>query len=333
MKIGSIDLTDEVCIVAEIGNNHEGDVQRAHQLIEAAAASGVNAVKFQTFQTKHYVSAQDARRFERLSAFELTPNQFQQLAEYAHSVNLLFISTPFDLGSVDVLLPLVDAYKISSGDNNFYPLIERVSRTKKPLMVSTGLADDAQISETLECIREWRALNQVALLHCVTAYPVDPASANLAAIAALAINEEITVGYSDHTLGCEAAVLSVAAGARIIEKHFTLDKNYSDFHDHHISADAQDMAELVTRVRHAEQLLGAGTNTVQPIEEKIRASVRRSIVAGRDLRQGHVLKFSDLTWIRREGELVPGQENIVVGKRLKRNIDFGEPLTARDVGS
>ena len=215
MKIGSIDLTDEVCIVAEIGNNHEGDVQRAHQLIEAAAASGVNAVKFQTFQTKHYVSAQDARRFERLSAFELTPNQFQQLAEYAHSVNLLFISTPFDLGSVDVLLPLVDAYKISSGDNNFYPLIERVSRTKKPLMVSTGLADDAQISETLACIREWRALNQVALLHCVTAYPVDPASANLAAIAALAINEEITVGYSDHTLGCEAAVLSVAAGARI----------------------------------------------------------------------------------------------------------------------
>ena len=333
MNIGSIDLTDEVLIVAEIGNNHEGDIQRAHELIEAAAESGVDAVKFQTFQTKHYVSTQDVGRFERLSSFELTPNQFQQLAEFAHAVNLLFISTPFDLGSVDVLLPFVDAFKISSGDNNFYPLIERVSRTEKPLMVSTGLADDVQISETLACIREWRSLNQVALLHCVTAYPVDPTSANLGAISNLAVNEDITVGYSDHTLGCEAAVLSVAAGARIVEKHFTLDKNYSDFHDHHISADLQDMVELVTRIRHAEQLLGVGTNTVQPVEEKIRASVRRSIVAGRDLRQGHVLKFSDLTWIRREGELVPGQEDIVVGKRLKRNIGFGEPLTVRDVGS
>ncbi|GIX47106.1 MAG: hypothetical protein KatS3mg131_1317 [Candidatus Tectimicrobiota bacterium] len=338
MRIGRHCLGERVLLVAEIGNNHEGDFTLARRLVEAAAACGVDAVKFQTFRTEHFVSRTDAARFERLKAFELSPDDFARLAELAHALGLLFISTPLDLGSAEVLEPLVDAYKIASGDITFYPLIARVVRSGKPVILSTGASDWPQVARTVGFVRRlWRRYRlapQLAVLHCVSSYPVPPAQANLRAIATLAarLRPPLVVGYSDHTLGLDAALLAVALGARLIEKHFTLDKQFSDFRDHHLAADPPEMRELVKRLRQAEALLGTGEKTVQPAEAAMVGAIRRSIVAAADLPPGHRLTWADLSWTRPAGGLPPGEERRLLGKVLRRPVRQGEPLRETDVG-
>ncbi len=335
MKIGDFNLDERVLIVAEIGNNHEGDFEVAKEMVRKAADCGVHAVKFQTFKTEYYVSSSDAARFKRLKSFELTYDQFEKLAELARANGLLFISTPFDLQSAAFLSSIVDAFKIASGDNNFYPLIGRVAETGLPIIISLGLADSAQVMRTVDFVRSYyrddALANRLVLLHCVTSYPVSSAEANLRSISSLKGHLDCTVGYSDHTIGTQAAVLAVGLGAKIIEKHFTLDHNYSDFRDHQLSADPAEMAELVKRVADAELMLGEETKVPQRCELEIVAAVRRSIVAGADLRAGHRLQLSDLTWIRPAGPLAPGQEELLVGKQLLRDVTFGEQLSPFDV--
>src|SRR5215472_4631826 len=205
MQIGSCDLEERVLIVAEIGNNHEGNFEIAKDLVRKAAASGVAAVKFQTFNTEHYVSRSDAARFERLKSFELSHDQFNELAGLARSLGMLFISTPFDLQSAAFLENIVDAFKIASGDNNYYPLLAQVARSHKPIIVSTGASDLTQVARTVAFVKDqWMNLGvqgQLAVLHCVSSYPVPPEQANLRAIPFLAGNFDCTIGYSDHTQG------------------------------------------------------------------------------------------------------------------------------------
>jgi N-acetylneuraminate synthase/N,N'-diacetyllegionaminate synthase len=174
----------------------------------------------------------------------------------------------------------------------------------------------------------WRSRNTdpgLALLHCCVSYPTPTSDANLGAIRELATLGG-TVGYSDHTLGIEAAVLSVALGARVIEKHFTLDKNLSDFRDHQLSADPDELAQLVRRVRDAEELVGSGAKRVMPAEEGSLVGARRSIMAARDLPAGSVVSRADLTWLRPGGFLRPGQEGKVEGRRLAVAVRQGEPI-------
>src|SRR5690242_17910270 len=188
MKIANFDTGKKVLVVAEIGNNHEGDFQVAAELVRKAAECGVQAVKFQTFKTEHYVSSSDAERFKRLKSFELTYDQFEELADLARSHGLLFISTPFDLQSADFLKNIVDALKIASGDNNFYPLIARAAATGLPLIVSLGASDFSQVRQTVEFIKEHSKQpieDNLAVLHCVSSYPVPLAEANLRAISFL----------------------------------------------------------------------------------------------------------------------------------------------------
>ena len=282
MRIGDLDLDERVMVVAEIGNNHEGDFGLAQELIGLAAEAGVDAVKFQTFRTEHYVARRDRRRFEQLRSFELTieqfdaipegtkdpgllkakkalkrkmpkrranqqywtESQFEKLAATAAAAGLRFLSTPFDLDSVRCLAGLVDAFKISSGDNTFFPLLQAVARTGKPVILSSGLATLDQLREAQAVIAGARGepvARDLAILHCVSSYPVPPAEANLAVIPRLREALGCTVGYSDHTLGIEAAGVSVALGARIVEKHFTHDRNHSDFRDHRLSADPAEL--------------------------------------------------------------------------------------------
>jgi sialic acid synthase SpsE len=265
----------------------------------------------------------------------LSYSQFEQLAQQAHSLGLLFLSTPLDLTSAAFLETIVDAYKIASGDNNFYPLISHVAKTGKPVIVSTGVSNAGQVAQTVACVKQqWEeshVTSQLAVLHCVSSYPVPPEQANLAAIRFLAHELGCTVGYSDHTVGIEASLIAVALGARIIEKHFTLDKNYSDFHDHRLSADPAEMQQLVQKVRLVSSMLGKDEKEVQPAEETGTLAFRRSIVAGRDLSKGIRITWSDLTWIRPAGGLPPGEEHVLIGKTLNRDVRFGEQLHASDV--
>jgi|TARA_Y100000310_G_scaffold323928_1_gene385065 N-acetylneuraminate synthase/N,N'-diacetyllegionaminate synthase len=334
MKIGSHNLEKEILIVAEIGNNHEGSYDLAEEMVGLAAGSGVDAVKFQTIVPEKLVSYLETDRVDQLKKFQLTYEQFEKLADVAINENVMFLSTPFDIESTLFLNDLVPAFKIASGDNNFFPLIEVIARTGKPIIMSTGLMKIEEIKKSVDFIRgiwDENSLEQeLALLHCVSVYPTPPEKANLLAIKEL--NSIVsTIGYSDHTLGIEAAVLSVALGARIIEKHFTLDKNHSDFRDHSISADAEEMRELVYKVRCATQYLGNSNKVIMDDEKRVMKQSRRSIVAARDLIVGEKINMEDLEWVRPKSGLSPGDEGKLLGKSISRQIRKGETISFKDV--
>lgn len=334
MRVGGVDLDERVLIVAEIGNNHEGDLARARELIEAAAGTGVDAVKFQTFRTELYVSPTDTARVEQLKRFELGEEAFRELASLARGLGLLFFSTPFDLKSAEFLAEVVDAFKVASGDNDFYPLLRRVAETDKALIVSTGVSDLAQVERTVAAVEDVRGSGegaQLALLHCVSAYPAPEDALNLRSIPFLASRFPHPVGWSDHTLGIEAAPVAVAAGARIVEKHFTLEGIESDFRDHELSATPAQMRELVQRVRDVEPMLGDWTKEIRPEEHAAAATIRRSVAAARDMDAGTMLAEDDLVWLRPAGGLRPGEENALVSRALARNVTRGEPLGLDDV--
>jgi len=335
MIIGNRNTDEHVLIIAEIGNNHEGNFDTAVRLVHAAANCGVDGVKFQTFKTEKFIRITDTARFERLKSFELTYSQFSQLSQLAHSLGMLFISTPLDLESAQFLDSIIDAYKIASGDNNFYPLLDEVAKTGKPVILSTGASDPELIVNAVSALENgWEKYNKrsdLAILHCVSCYPAPENQVNLQIITYLSEKYRYSIGYSDHAIGIEASVLAVACGARIIEKHFTLDNSFSSFRDHQISADPKDMSELVRRIRSASILIGSNDKKIQPCESELSIAIRRSIVAGIDMEIGHVIGFSDLMWIRPGGGLAPGNEYKLLGKRLKRFVQLGESLHESDI--
>ena len=335
MKIADIDLDKDVMVVAEIGNNHEGSYALAEEMIGQAAEAGAHAVKFQTIRPEYLVSFDAADRLARLRKFAFTYEQFAALAKLAKESGVIFMSTPFDLESADAIKNLSPAIKIASGDNTFLPLIERVASFGMPIVMSCGLADIEELSRPVELIQNrWRAVNApnaLVLLHCVASYPAPPREANLSAIRELAKAFDCTIGYSDHTLGIDAAFLSVGYGARLIEKHFTIDKNYSDFRDHQLSADPADLRELVQKVKLANEMNGQGTKDTQPSEAANAIALRRSIAAGAELPAGTVLRFEHLTWVRPGGGFAPGDESAVLGCVLKRHYRLGEILIAEDL--
>lgn len=328
-------MFDRTLVVAEIGNNHEGRIDLAKDLVRQAADCGVDAVKFQTFRTKYFVSGQDRARFDRLRSFELSFNQFEELHGLAKSLGLLFLSTPLDMDSARFLERLVDAYKIASGDINFYPMIEAICQTGKPVIFSTGASTLEQVIRTKHFVEEkWRKngiAQTVAVMHCVSSYPTPADQANLAAIPFLRERLGGIIGYSDHTLGIEACSIAVALGAQIIEKHFTIDTRLSEFRDHALSADPREMRQLVEAVHRVRALMGEPGKAIQASEAAMPGLIRRSLVAAADFPAGHHLAALDLTWIRPGGGLPPGEEAQIVGKRLRRDVAFGERITAADV--
>jgi sialic acid synthase SpsE len=335
MRIGPIDLDRRVLVVAEVGNNHEGRLDVAVRLVHAAADCGVDAVKFQTFRVRSFANPADRPRYERLRTFELSDDAFRRLQDEARSRGLLFLSTPLDMESVALLTPLVDAFKIASGDNDFYPLMARVCDTAKPVIVSSGLSDLAQMRATVRFIRRrWRTRKvrqEVAVLHCVSAYPAPDEELNLAAIPSMARALRCPIGYSDHGLGIGACVAAVALGARIVEKHFTLDHDFSDFRDHRLSVEPAEMRQLVELVRRVSLMSGSAEKAVQPSEATSAQAYRRSVVAAADFAAGHRLVRADLTWMRPATGVRPGRERLLIGRRLVRTVTTGEPLQESDV--
>lgn len=334
MKIGRFDLTKNVLVVAEIGNNHEGKYKLAERLIGLAAAAAADAVKFQTIIPEKLIDHTNQQRLKQLNKFRLSFKEFERLSRFARKERVLFLSTPFDIESARFLKEIVPAFKIASGDNNFYPLIEYICSTAKPIIMSSGLANMAHIKLAKKFIeRKWRERGirqELAILHCVSRYPTPAAEANLLAIRELK-KLKVTVGYSDHTLGIDAAVLSVALGARIIEKHFTIDKHYSDFRDHQLSSDPKEFAQLVKGVRGAELLLGNGDISERSGEKDVVQGIRRSIAAAQALKAGATIAPEDLMWVRPGTGFPPGHEKKLIGKVLKRPVQKGEILFSEDV--
>jgi len=337
MKIGTRDASQEIIVIAEIGNNHEGNLSVALELINRAAESGADAIKFQTFRTEHYVDKSVPERFERLKKFEFSPEQFHILKQAADKLKIPFLSTPFDLCSVQVLEPMVEAYKISSGDSTFEPLLIEIAKTQKPIILSTGLTSLAQIRRSIGLIQSfWQYLNckqDIALLHCVSSYPVPISQANLSAIQTLKNNfPDLIIGYSDHTQGIEAALLAVALGAKIIEKHFTLAHDFSDFRDHQLSATPEEFKLLVEKIKQQSQMMGTGIKEIQPSEADNIHLVRRSIAAGKDLQAGTYLSWENLTWVRPGTGHPVGEEALFLGQCLNQDVSQGTLLKLEMVG-
>jgi N,N'-diacetyllegionaminate synthase len=331
LKIGNFDLEKETLIVAEVGNNHEGSYSLAEELIGLAKEAGANAVKFQTFLPEHFVSSRDAQRMERLKKFQLSFSQFESLKKTADQAGILFFSTPLDLYSARFLGGLLSVIKVASGDNTFFPLLREVARARIPVIVSGGMASFDELAVSKACIeKEWDQIGhvgQVALLHCISLYPARPEQVDLETIRSLKTRFGGTVGYSDHTLGIEVAALSVLFGARIIEKHFTINKNHSDFRDHQLSADPADLRALVEKVRFYETVRGKGGKPISSEEEEMAKLVRRSMVAARPLRAGATLSAEDITWLRPSGGISPAKESTALGHRLRQDVSAGEVIS------
>ncbi len=315
------------------------------QMVRAAHEAGARAVKFQTLRADALVGPGVPARVARLKGFELSADQYRALSALTHELGMLFLSTPLDLESAAMLRPLVDAYKIASGDITFVPLLEAVADSGLPVIVSTGASTLLEVERAVTVLsaRETAFGDRLALLHCVSSYPAPPDQLNLLAIPTLRARfPRCTIGYSDHALGSDAVLAAAALGARIIEKHFTLDKNLSDFRDHQLSADPPEFRALVEelptidglildRIPNVDAMLGSGEKVVMPCETETRRAIRRSICAHRDLAPGTVLAASDLTWLRPEGGFAPGMERSLIGSRLAQAVSRGVAITNADL--
>jgi len=314
--------------------NHDGDVQRAHSLIDVAADAGADAVKFQTFQADA-LAATDAPRaayqagrlggdesqHSMLKKLELPREAWPRLQAHATERGIIFLSTPFDEGSLDLLIELrVPAIKIGSGDVTNLRLIRRAATAGVPVLCSTGMATLGEVANAVSAVRDQGG--SIVLLHCVSSYPAPESSANLRAIPTLARVFGVPVGYSDHTTGRRAAIAAVALGAVMIEKHFTVDRTLPG-PDHRASLEPDDLKGLVEDIRGVESALGDGRKTPQREELDTRAVARRSLAWTRDLPEGHTVGDGDLVAKRPTGGVAPDREDLVLGRRLRTAVRAG----------
>ena len=314
-------LKKKTFIIAEVGNNHEGSFVVAKKLVVLAAKAGADAVKFQTFKTQNFIRKKDKKRFNQLKKFELSYKQFEFLKKLANKNKIKFISTPLDLESADFLLKNSDAIKIASGDNNFFPLIEKVLISKKPLIISTGMTDIKDLKYLIKTIEnsigKRKMKNKISLLHCVTSYPVEDKYANLRSISYLIKNFDINIGYSDHTIGNEACLASVALGGKIVEKHFTLDKNFSKFRDHALSADFSDLKNMVISIRKIERQLGEYNKKIVKPEKKLIKAVRRGVYAKTIIQKDEKVSITNTNFLRPSKSKDFLYIKKIIGKKIK----------------
>ncbi len=312
MRIKNFDTKKKILIVGEIGNNHEGSLSNAKKLIDMAAKAGVNAVKFQTFKTENFISKEDIKNFKKFKKFELKFDDFKILSNYAKKKGLFFFSTPLDLESANYLDKICDAVKIASSDNNFNILIDKVLKRKKPVIISTGFLSSNDTAKLLKYLSAKKRKN-IGLLHCVSSYPANEKEVNLLSIKNLENKFDIEIGYSDHTLGLEASLCAVSLGARIIEKHITLDKNFSNFRDHYISSDFSELSKLVKQIRKIELILGKPIKTIQKNEKKILNKVRRKAFAAKKIDKNEFFNENNLKFLRSSRK-----QNININKILQK---------------
>jgi N,N'-diacetyllegionaminate synthase len=324
MKLKNFNLKKKVFIIAEAGNNHEGNFNVAKKLVNLAANAGADAIKFQTFKTENFIRKKDVKRFKQLKKFELSFEQFKSLKKLAHRKKLKFISTPLDIESADFLIKNADLIKIASGDNNFFPLIEKVLKSKKSVIISSGMTNSSHIQDLTKyiykIIGKKSAENRIALLHCVTSYPVEDQFANLKSIEYLIKNSKLTIGYSDHTMGNEACIAAVAMGAKIIEKHITLNKNFSNFRDHALSADYTDLKSIISGIRKVEKQLGKFNKEIQKPEKKLIKIVRRSAHAAKNMYPGEKINLKNTKFLRPASTSEFVHLKKIIGKKIKKFI-------------
>ena len=323
-------------VIAEAGVNHNGDVELAKRLVDVATEAGADAVKFQTFKAERVVSATAPKaeyqlqttdaaesQLDMLRRLELSPEAHRELQAYCQERGVLFMSTPFDEESADLLDELgVPVFKIGSGEITNWPFLEYVARKGKPIILSTGMSYLSEVDEAVRVIHD-AGCDQLVLLHCVSNYPADPADANLRAMQTMATAFRVPVGYSDHTPGIEVALAAVALGACVIEKHFTLDKSLPG-PDHRASLEPNELHALVHGIRTVEKAIGYGIKQPKPSELDLMRAGRRSLVARSRIEIGQVINRNMLDVKRPGTGIPPSLIQLVIGRCAKRTINVDQ---------
>jgi N,N'-diacetyllegionaminate synthase len=342
--IGGARIGEGYCfVIAEAGVNHNGDAEMAARLIEAAVAAGADAVKFQTFKADQVVSAAAPKasyqqtttapgesQLEMVRALELTDTQFAELSALCDRRGIVFLSTPFDHPSVELLHGLgMPAVKIPSGEITNLPLIRHIGSLGLPVILSTGMAYLEEVEGAVAVLAEARC-PALAILHCVSNYPAAPEDTNLRAMDTLRETFGVPVGFSDHSAGIEIALGAVARGAAVIEKHFTLNKTLPG-PDHKASHDPIELRALITGIRKIEAALGDGVKAPKSSENNTREVARRSLFLRAPLRGGQNITSDDLIALRPAGGIPPNEIETVVGRRAAHDLAAGAMLRPADI--
>lgn len=332
-----------VYIIAEAGVNHNGDLNLAKDMVKEAKRAGCDCIKFQTYHTENLVTSDAPKaeyqvqntgngksQYDMLKNLELTPENFYELSLICQKEEIDFMSTPFDLDSVDVLSHLlVKAYKVSSGDLTNKMLLEYIALKDRPIILSTGMATIEEIKEAVAWI-ENKGNKKISLLHCTSNYPAPFRDVNMKAMVTMAEQFPYPVGYSDHTKGIEISIMAVAMGAQIIEKHFTLSRELKG-PDHKASLEPDEMKDLVNAIRNVEIAFGDGIKTLSDSEINTREVARKSLVTAGDFCQGYILKEGDLLVKRPGTGTAPKFVEDFIGKKLKSNLPKDYLITKDDI--
>jgi len=331
-------------VIAEIGSNHNGDIDLAKEMIVRAKQCGADAVKFQSWSTTSLISTAEYARnteyadkdrhfgtlYQMVERYQFTPEQHYEVAAICKDVGIHFLSSAFCPQEVNLLVDVgAPAIKIASMDVNHPLLLEAAARSGKPVILSTGLSSLDEVSSAVATLRR-NGCEQLVLLHCVSIYPPDPKEVNLRNIPMLGEAFGVPIGFSDHSLGTHLAVAAVALGAVMVEKHYTLDKTMEGW-DHWMSADPQELERLCKDVGDAFDALGASDRRVSAAEMEKRRKFRRCVVIRHQLKSGHVLRLEDLDFKRPGTGIRPDEYPYVLGRRLARDLEADHELSWSDL--
>ncbi|MDB9989835.1 N-acetylneuraminate synthase [Flavobacteriales bacterium] len=329
----------QTLIIAEAGVNHNGDIKTAKKLIDAAVDAGVDFVKFQTFNASKLVlkntkkanyqientSSSDSQ-LAMLKKLELSKGAHQELIAYCRFKKVKFLSTAFDLESIDFLKGKLDFYKIPSGEITNLPYLLKVSKLGLPIVMSTGMSNLEEVKEAFSILlKNGLKKEDITILHCNTEYPTPMEDANLTAMLTIEKELNVDIGYSDHTLGIEVPIAAVAMGAKVIEKHFTLDRNM-DGPDHKASLEPDELKQMVKAIRNIEKALGDGIKKPSKSEQKNILIVRKSIVAIKPVKKGDAFTINNISIKRPGNGISPMKWYEVLGSKAIRDFNVDELL-------
>ena len=337
---------NKVIIIAEAGVNHNGSLEKAKLLIDAASEAGVDFVKFQSFKASKLVSPNakkaeyqkknmsnhDDNQFQMLRNLELSEKDHNELIEYCNRKNVAFFSTAFDVDGLSYLDSLgLTLFKVPSGEITNYPYLRKLAELGKPVILSTGMSTLLDIERALEVLEQGIDRSMITILHCNTEYPTPMEDVNLIAMKTIESHFKTSVGYSDHTMGIEVPIAAVALGARVIEKHFTLDRELPG-PDHKASLEPKELIEMVRTIRNIEQAL-SGSGIKEPsVSEKRNISIaRKSIHAKTDLKKGSTLKEEDLIPLRPGDGISPMEWENIIGKELLADYSSFQKIQLSDL--
>ncbi|MDA3790138.1 MAG: N-acetylneuraminate synthase [Desulfobacula sp.] len=327
-------------IIAEAGVNHNGDIDIAHKLIEAARFSGADAVKFQSFKAESLVTLNstkadyqlktttgDTSQFSMLKKLELSIQDQAQLKKHCEDEGILYLCTPYEQNSADLLESMgVDAYKIASTDTSNVPFLRYLARKGIPVILSTGMSNLGDVEESVNELKIHGLDGKIILLQCTAEYPAPLEDINLRAMKTMELAFGCPVGFSDHTSGIVASPWAVAAGACVVEKHFTLSRTMNG-PDHSASIEPEEMAQLVKMIRNVELALGDGMKRIMPSERNNKSKMQKSLVVTRKISAGQMISPEDLACKRPGTGLLPNWFDKVIGKQAAKNINKDDMIT------